>query len=102
MKKAIKHLYFIYTALSLSLIATDYKMFSSIFPSDYYNSPIECADMAKHSGSFHSDSPEHEVCTNELHDKFINLHMGVKIISLSDVSYKNDFTSSIWQPPKFS
>jgi hypothetical protein len=102
MKKAIKHLYLIYAALSLSLIVTDYKMFISLFPSDYYSSPIECTDMAKHSGSFHSDSPEHEVYTNELHDKFINLHAGVKIISLSDVCYNSDFTSNIWQPPKFS
>lgn len=92
--------------LSFALLLVSFTIiFSDCYTLSFSNFSVTkscstCPDLSDHSE--HSHRTEYNITIFELNCNTNHLKLSEKIILNSDLFFKNNFISEIWQPPKIS
>lgn len=99
MQKAIKQISYIFIFFSLTLVWADYGFTVN---SDNYQviTCNDCSDFSNHPENCHSHGFEDKILTED--SKVVAYSQKFYLIPSTDDNLKNNYFSSIWQPPKFS
>jgi hypothetical protein len=102
MKKTIKQTYFLIIALSLTVILADGGFITNVF---FHNQAIACdgcTDFSDNIHFVHSDHCENVFLLNDSKAKSNKIPALNDIFPILTTNPENNFTTDVWQPPKFS
>lgn len=102
MNKTIKQIYRLFVMLCFTMILIDFAIINNLFIHDTHNSSIECTDHCNNIESSHSTICESEYLNNDSNIKSYMFFNNFELAPILKLSFKDNYNSFIWQPPKFS
>jgi hypothetical protein len=102
MKIAIKQLFKIFVAFSLTVILASSGFINNYLTLNKLCSNIECSDISNHSEHSHSVNFEDDVLVIDSKVKSNKFNCIIDLIALKNDNFKNNLPTPIWQPPKIS
>jgi len=101
MKIALTKLYLFFITFSLMIILAYFSFGNDTFNHVCLDSPIECSDLSNQFEYSQPDCFEDDSFTNDSKSKLNDDHVCVQLIPAFNDMFQNNYTSFIWQPPKF-
>ncbi|MEI6122869.1 MAG: hypothetical protein WCQ95_04505 [Bacteroidota bacterium] len=102
MKLIKKRICILFVALSLSVIIADCGVYGSVFSGTHTSAPMQCNDFANNLESSQGDCCEDDIVPQDICDRTNYAFSGKEFLKLVNFSFKNNFISAVWQPPKHS
>jgi hypothetical protein len=102
MNKALKKTYFLFLALSLTLIFADGDFIDNTFSHNHIITLSECSNISNRFEHSSSVSFEDDVFMNDSTVKSNKFLTCIGLVPILKFNFKNSFIANIWQPPKFS
>jgi hypothetical protein len=102
MKEAVKQISLLILALSFNLVWADSNFSEMAFFQNHTVICNECSDTSNPVENFHLSSCEDYVFINNLKIKSNLFSISIDLVPFIKVSFRNDYLSNVWQPPKFS
>ena len=102
MKKSIKQTYLLIIALSLTVILADGGFIETVF---FHNQVIACngcTDFSDNIDFVHTDHCEDVFLLNDSKAKSNKILVRDDLFPTLTTNPENNFTTDVWQPPKFS
>jgi hypothetical protein len=102
MGKTIKQVYFLFLTLSLTLVLADCNFIGTSFSQNDMGSHVGCSDISNHVEHSHTHGFEEISLLNYSKIKAGKYLNGIYFIPTINITIKNHYISSIWQPPKLA
>jgi hypothetical protein len=102
MKTVSAHTSVVLLVMSLIMMMADGSFINKAFSGHHPDSYTECSDVSGHVEYSHSACFEDDVIVNHLKVRMDNIPVSIEPVTSLQFSVLCNFTSGIWQPPKFS
>ena len=102
MKNALKHICFLLFALSMNLILADSNFIGDAFSQYHFDSETACSDFANQGENTNSVCFEDVLFMNDSKVTLSEFSNYILLFITSKSNLFNNFSSSIWQPPKLT